>query len=511
MTELGHGSNVQGLGTTAVYDKATQEFVINTPRRTDRKWWIGNSQNAKNAVVFAQLWTEGKCHGVHAFIVNLRPKDSDATNPGITIGDCGDKMGLNGVDNGWMEFKDVRVPRADLLNKFGDVKPDGTYTTPIKSDMKRFGLQLAALTLGRISLTAGSNNMLKTALTIAIRYSATRKQFGPPGKPEQSILEFTSQQRRLMPRLANCYANIFVCQYTTKLYSEADRSDKKVIQEIHSLSAGTKALASWATQEAIQVCRECCGGQGYAAYNRFAALKNDHDIFQTFEGDNTVLMQQVAKDLVTQFQKQFIGNEFTGAFKYLTKQMRLVFMQRNPVTTYLTSWKHLMRQDFQLQAFEFRAARLLQAGAFRLRNKLAKANGDMFTAWNQCLPELLHLAKAHVERVVLKKFIKAVKDCPDPETQKVLKLLCDLYALTRIEEDIGVFRNHEYIKTNKANAISKLVTALCQELSKHAVALVDAFEIPDHLLLAPLALKEGDPLENTLAFVEQRYETYPKL
>ena len=77
-------------------------------------------------------------------------------------------------------------------------------------------------------------------------------------------------------------------------YCEMKRTrDETLVADVHSLSAGLKAYTTSFTSAALSTCRECCGGHGYAAVNRLGALRSDHDIFQTFEGDNTVLLQQV--------------------------------------------------------------------------------------------------------------------------------------------------------------------------------------------------------------------------
>lgn len=70
--------------------------------------------------------------------------------------------------------------------------------------------------------------------------------------------------------------------------------DSQLAEDVHALSAGLKAYTTHYTAAALSVCREACGGHGYAAVNRLGALRSDHDIFQTFEGDNTVLLQQVS-------------------------------------------------------------------------------------------------------------------------------------------------------------------------------------------------------------------------
>lgn len=242
--------------------------------------------------------------GVHAFIVPTRDMKTHQTLPGIEIHDCGHKVGLNGVDNGALRFCSVRIPRDNLLNRFGDVSRDGKYTSSLPTINKRFAATLGELVGGRVGLAYSSVGVLKIAATIAIRYSLLRQQFGPPRKPEVSILDYQSQQHKLMPMLASTYAFHFATANLVEKYSEMKKThDEQLVGDVHALSAGLKSYVTSYTAKSLSVCREACGGHGYAAVNRFGSLRNDHDIFQTFEGDNTVLLQQVTNKLffVTSF------------------------------------------------------------------------------------------------------------------------------------------------------------------------------------------------------------------
>ena len=190
MTELAHGSNVRDLETEAIYDPITEEFIIRTPSESARKEWIGNAaRHGRTATVFAQLETRANRYGVHAFVVPIRNKDG-SPYPGVRIQDCGHKLGLNGVDNGRLWFDDVRVPREALLDRFASVAADGTYHSPIVSDSKRFFTTLGTLVGGRVSVGAAGVSASKSALTIAIRYSDRRRQFGPEDATEVPILDY---------------------------------------------------------------------------------------------------------------------------------------------------------------------------------------------------------------------------------------------------------------------------------------------------------------------------------
>ncbi|KAE8637147.1 acyl-coenzyme A oxidase, peroxisomal [Cucumis sativus] len=497
MTELHHGSNVQGLQTTATFDLITDEFIINTPNDGAIKWWIGNAAvHGKFATVFAKLVlpTHGSKKtadmGVHAFIVPIRDLKTHKTLPGIEIHDCGHKVGLNGVDNGALRFRSVRIPRDNLLDRFGQVSRDGKYKSSLPSINKRFAATLGELVGGRVALAYSSASVLKIASTIAIRYSLLRQQFGPPKQAEVSILDYQSQQHKLMPMLASTYAFQFATIQLVEKYTQMKKThDEELVGDVHALSAGLKAYITSYTAKSLSTCREACGGHGYAAVNRFGTLRNDHDIFQTFEGDNTVLLQQVAAYLLKQYKEKFQGGTLALTWNYLRESMNTYLSQPNPVTARWESADHLRDPKFQLDAFQYRTSRLLQSVAVRLRKHTKTLGG--FGAWNRCLNHLLTLAESHIESVILAQFIEAIQRCPNANTQATLKLVCDLYALDRIWNDIGTYRNVDYVAPNKAKAIHKLTEYLCFQVRNVAQELVDAFDLPDHVTRAPIAMQSN--------------------
>ena len=210
MTETGHGSDVAAAGTTATYDPATEEFVIHTPFRAAWKDYLGNAAlHGIAATVFAQLITNGVNHGVHCFYVPLRDENGDFL-PGIGGEDDGLKGGLNGIDNGRLHFDHVRIPRTNLLNKYGDVAPDGTYSSPIGSPGRRFFTMLGTLVQGRVSLDGAAMWASALGLNIAITYGTQRRQFDSgAGTDEVVLMDYGRHQRRLLPRLATTYAGLF--------------------------------------------------------------------------------------------------------------------------------------------------------------------------------------------------------------------------------------------------------------------------------------------------------------
>jgi acyl-CoA oxidase len=484
MSETGHGSNVRDLETVARFDAEKDEFVIHTPSDHARKDWIGNAAlHGRMATVFAQLEIGDERHGVHAFLVPIRTTKGKPAR-GIRIEDCGHKLGLNGVDNGRIWFDKVHIPRENLLNRFADVSADGAYSSPIVNPSRRFFTMLGTLVGGRISVAAAALSAAKSGLTIAVHYGQRRRQFGPAGEPELVILDYLTHQRRLMPRLAAAYAFDFAIKYLADRFINRRPEEER---EIETLAAGIKALSTWQTTDTLQTCREACGGKGYLAENRIADLKADTDVFTTFEGDNTVLLQLVAKGLLTQYKHQFGELKLFGAVKFLVRRTARGALALNPVTTHLTDEDHPRDPDFHVDACRFRERRLLASVAGRLRDFIEDGH-DTTSAFNTCQDHLVSLAKAYAERVVVEQFAICAQAVEDESYGPALKTLSDLYALWRIEQDRGWFLESGFLSQNKSKAIRTLVNRLCGDVRGDALALVDAFGIPEKLLGAPIGI-----------------------
>jgi acyl-CoA oxidase len=495
MTETGHGSDVQSVRTTATYDPQGQEFVINTPDDNARKDYIGNAgRDGQLAAVFAQLITNGESHGVHALLVPIRGRDGQ-TCPGVRIQDCGHKGGLNGVDNGRIWFDQVRVPREALLDRFGAVGPDGSYSSPIRNESRRFFTMLGTLVSGRVSVAGAALAATKVALAIAIRYGLERRQFKAPGQQEEVILlDYLQHQRRLLPLVASSYALHFAHEALVKKLHDAgdgDSADEREQRKIETLAAGIKAVATWHATETIQTCREACGGAGYLSENRLTELKADTDIFTTFEGDNTVLLQLVAKGLLTNFRDEFESMDTVATARFVADQVVGAVLENTPVggvAQWIADiWPHsendtsIMDRRYHLHLLGWREKHVLEAAARRLR-KLMAAGGDPFSAFNAVQDHLLLAARAHVDRVVFQDFRAAIDGCQDEELKRLLNKLCDLYVMSLLERERAWFLEHGRLSAARAKAVITNLNRLCRELRPHARDLVDAFGIPEELL-----------------------------
>jgi acyl-CoA oxidase len=477
MTETGHGSNVRDIETTASYDIGTREFIINSPSRSAWKDYIGNAAlHAHMATVFAQLEVNGEQHGVHAFLVPLRDQKGNVL-PGLTIEDNGRKVGLNGVDNGRIAFSDVRIPRDNMLNRFADVAPDGTYSSAIPSASRRFFTMLGTLVAGRISIAAASCSAAKLGLVICTRYATRRRQFGPEGGDEVPIMTYRSVQRELLPMIARTYALDFAVHETVSLFTDPHPE----ATDLEIRAAALKALASQHAVAALQFARELCGGQGYLWDTRIGELRADTDVFTTFEGANTVLLQLVAKGLLTELKEQFEELRIWAAVRQLTARASTAVAELNPVITRKTDVEHLRDPEFHANALRFREARLLHSVAARLR-ALINDGVDSFEAVNECQDHLVKLAQAYGERLVLDSFHRRIKRCRDEATRATMQALCGLYALATIADDRGWFLESGYLEPVKSKAIRRELNDACARFARSAVVFVDGWGIPERYL-----------------------------
>jgi len=496
MTETGHGSNVQALGTTATYDAERQEFVVHTPDEQSRKDYIGNAAaHGRMAAVFAQLVVGGESRGVHALLVPLRAEDGTVL-PGVRIEDCGPKLGLEGVDNGRIWFDHVRVPRKALLDRYAQVSPEGVYTSPIENATRRFFTMLGTLIMGRVCICGASVSATKVALTIAVRHALERRQFGPPGSEEEALLlDYRTHQRRLLPALATTYGLHFAQERLNAQLHEvftAERELDRERRELETLAAGLKAVASWHATETIQECREACGGWGYLRASRFADLKADTDVFTTFEGDNTVLLQLCAKNLLTDYRDQFGELDPLGTATFVAGQVFETLAERTAVRELLgrladellpgrDDGADLLERDTQLSLFKWRQEHILSGVARRLKGGI-DGGRDPFSVLVECQDHVVAAARAWVDLVVLEAFADGVARAPEGEARDMLDRLCSLYALSRIETERGWYQEHGRLSSTRSKAVIKAVNALCDEVREDAAVLVEAFAVPEQWL-----------------------------
>ena len=501
MTETGHGSDVASIRTTATFDQSTDEFVISTPDRAAYKDYIGNAaRDGRIAVVFAQLELpdQDQALGVHAFVVPIRDENGRPC-AGVHIEDCGPKGGLNGVDNGRLAFTDVRIPRDALLNRYSDVAADGTYTTSIPKVNARFFTMIGTLVQGRVSVAGGAGSAAQAALAIALRYAERRRQFASPGGDEEVLLlDYRSHQRRLLPLLATSYALRFTqAELVTTLhevFTTGGASDE-TRRELEARAAGVKAVATWHATAAIQTAREACGGAGYLAENLLPGLKADTDVFTTFEGDNTVLLQLVAKELLTNYRTAFGELDTLGVVRFAGHRVVSSVVERTAARTLVQRLlaaapgrdedANLLDRSHHLELLEWREKHVLDGVARRLR-RVRPTGPGAFAGFNEAQDHLIKAARVHVDRVVLEAFVAGIARCPAGPTRDLLNSVCDLYALSTIEADKGWFLEHGRLGARRAKALSRTVNELCGQLRPHAGLLVDGLGIPSTAIDVPL-------------------------
>ncbi len=510
MTETGHGSDVQSLETTATYDPAAEEFVIDSPTPTARKDYIGGAaETATMAAVFAQLITAENgspvSHGVHCFMVPIRDAEGNDL-PGVTTSDCEYKGGLPGVDNGRIVFDHVRVPRVNLLNKYGDVAPDGTYSSPIENPNRRFFTMLGTLVRGRITVGGSAGAAARVALDIATRYALQRRQFNAPDDDDTEVLimDYLVHQRRLFPLIAKSYALQFAQnELVGKCHDiqTADAPDAEEQRELESRAAGLKAANTWHASRAIQEAREACGGAGYMAENRLVALRGDTDVFTTFEGDNHVLTQLVAKELLTAYADDIRSMSPVEWVRFAASTVSERVVKRTAAETIIQTIVDarqdseeegsLFNRGTQIKMFEDREEYLLASVARRLQAKSKEMSE--FDAFNTVQDHVLHAATAHIDRVVLEAFVAGIDACPDEEASELLGIVCDLYALSVIEDDKAWYIEHRYLSTERAKAVTRGINDRCRALRPHVKTLVDGFGIPEPLRYAEMLHPENLP------------------
>lgn len=300
---------MRDIETTATYDQATDEFVIESPTITSTKWWIGGSgQTSTHAVVISQTVINGESVGHNWFVVQLRDKFTGELMPNVKIGDIGKKHGHQGVDNGWIQFHKVRVPRSHMLQKWAKLERDGTYSPPPSP-----AVMYATLIPERLTLILSTTQLAGQALTIATRYGVVRRQ----GHQNQQIMDYQSHYSQIIPLISflhmlNSASDTVYNQYNVLTAGgEMDPMDfLNHMSDMHAISACLKGMAGWYGSEILETSRRACGGHAYSAYNGISQIINDWGVMTTGAGDNVVLLQQAARIYVRQLARKLEHNEY---------------------------------------------------------------------------------------------------------------------------------------------------------------------------------------------------------
>ncbi|MFD0363282.1 acyl-CoA dehydrogenase [Nocardia sp. GCM10030253] len=498
MTESGHGSDVANLETTATYDPETREFVVHSPTPSARKDYIGGAaEHARMAAVFAQLITEGKSQGVHCLLVPIRDEHG-VDLPGVTTFDDGLKGGLLGVDNGRIVFDHVRIPRENLLNRYADVAPDGTYRSDIENPSRRFFTTLGTLVRGRVSVGGAAAAGARVALSIATRYALKRRQFSDPDDGSETLLlDYRSHQRRLLPLIARSYALAFAQNDLVRrmhLVQTGQDLDPGAQRALEKRAAGLKVAQTRHATRAIQECREACGGAGYLTENRIVTLKADTDVFTTFEGDNVVLTQLVAKELLTSYSDEIRDLDALGWVRFAATMAGDVVRKRSGVRQLIQTLRDrsddtvdegdLSRRAVQLQLFADREDYLVRTAGHRLRAR-AKETGP-FEAFNNAQDHILTAGSAHIDRLVLEEFIEGIAGIADPEARALAETVCDLFVYSSLEENLSWFIMHRFMSVERAKAVRRGVNELVDRLRPDALTVVEGMGVPENMLRAAL-------------------------
>jgi len=513
LTELGHGSNANGIQTVATYDHPTRSFVLSTPNQLAAKFWIGAAGKTANmAAVLAHLIVGETNHGLHAFAVPIRHYETHEALPGVVLGDCGPKVGLDGIDNGFILFNNYRVPYDALLDRFSQISPTGHFKSSIKSKAKRFATMLSGLLRGRSGVFMSSASQLRNALTIAIRYSAVRKQFALSDGPEVPVLDYQMHRYRLMPHLANYFAVVLGTEQfivDIKQCRELFRvePEHKSKEEVHAVASAMKVLSSIYGMAGLQECREACGGLGYSAFSMLGIMREGLDVTTTWEGANHVLIQQCAKFILKGIQKLVKGQGVeAGSLAELTLDQEAVAAAKLPAGSFRD------QPPLLLSLLSHKLNRLVHNSMLQLQANVTK-HKDLMHAWNQTQVHHLYDAavafgELHYAKLMLRKHAEMKAVCEN--TAAVFLRIIELFVYTKVEKDLAVFRENDYISTSQGHAIKAYVVSLCEELAESSVRIIDAIALPDKLVGSPLGMQDGQVYRHFMQAVEGAKECYEK-
>ncbi|VDP19991.1 unnamed protein product [Onchocerca flexuosa] len=426
------GTNISKLETTATYDEKTDEFVLHTPSISATKWWSGGLGKSSNyAIVPAQLIINGSNKGLHMFMVQLRHLDTHMPLPGITVGDIGPKMGIPGNDNGFLIFNNYRIPRKNMFMRYSQVLSNGEYIAP-----KHSKLRYGTMVFVRSVMVREQAMQLAAAVTIAVRYSAVRRQGEwKSGWKEVQILDYRTQQYRIFPYLAQSFVFLFAATEVKDLYMKVNaqlaEGITEFLQELHVLSSGLKAIVTWEVAKGIEQCRLACGGHGFSLASALPEIYSFAVAGCTYEGENIVMLLQVARFLMKTVKEIRSSSARLAAIaKYLLDDRKYKSNFR--------VWQMVKYEDL-IKDFE-QVTRNQIYSTFDYLQQLQTNNHSPEEAWNCASVELCQASRLHILCFLAKSYFSRISQCSEPEIKRILDLIGKLYLLHTISSHCYSFR-----------------------------------------------------------------------
>ncbi|CAK1544436.1 unnamed protein product [Leptosia nina] len=488
-TELGHGTFIRGLETTATYDPYTQEFVLNTPTLTSYKWWPGGLGHTVNyCIVVAQLYTKGQCHGIHSFIVQVRDEETHEPLPGIKVGDIGAKLGLNAVNNGFLGLDNVRIPRTQMLMKHAQVLENGTY---VKS--KNSKLNYGAMVFVRVVIVFDMVNYLSKAATIAVRYSAVRRQCHmKEGEPETQILDYMTQRHKLFIAIAATHALRITAYQLWDTFNavteELGGGNLDRLPELHALACCLKAVSTADTASYVERCRLACGGHGYMHSSNLPLTYGLVTAACTYEGENTVLLLQTARFLVKTWQN----------VDTIKLTPTVVYLKTTREAGFSGKWENSV--ECIIKGFQIVAMKKISLSVSHMQKRISSGM-SIEDAWNITSVQLVGAAEAHCRVIILQTFydgINKVSNTLSPALREVLQQLVELYSVYWAIQKIGDLLQCVSISESDLESLHSWYENILVQLRPNAVGLVDAFDIRDDMLQSTLGAYDGRVYERLM-------------
>ncbi|KAI9277060.1 acyl-CoA dehydrogenase/oxidase [Phascolomyces articulosus] len=489
MTELGHSSALRDIETCATFDVATDEFVIESPTVTSTKWWIGGSgQTSTHAVVISQTVIQGEHKGHNWFIVQLRDKVTGELMPGVRIGDIGGKVGHNGVDNGWIQFRGLRIPRENMLQKWSRLERDGNYT-PAPSP----AVMYATLIPERLSLIGTTTQICGQALTIATRYGVVRRQ----GSKNEQIMDYQSHYSQLIPAISFMYmvnsAATTIDDQMEVLTAGGEMNPTDYLNhmgDMHAVSACLKSMTGWYGSEILETCRRACGGHAYSSYNGIGQLIADWGVVTTGAGDNVVLLQQTSRILVSRLDQKLQHDKypelkFKSSAHYILRAKEYLATPSWPVRDIDTAIKNLALLEDGLNAILLNSIREAMAKD--------KTSNDLLT--DSVRVAEMHCAVFLFSDAVSKYGAPHAPEGVDKSVYSIMRRLTILWGLHTLVRYADQGYKEGFLNPQHIKAVEEKYLETSKSLRKQAIGLTDAFNFPDFIIKAPIAKYDGNIYE----------------